>query len=345
MRCSRSRRAALANVLDALVEARRRGLATIRWSATTAAGSPPRASPITSSSRALSTFRGSRRRRRARTTRCASSSRGLVEHRRRRRAAGRASGCASGAPCRGSAFVPTSSGSPTELALDGFVLNDERGVVIELEGEGAGRSSASWRASLAEPPPLAVVERRRWGDPFRFRPPASIASRSWRALVPAEPDALVAPDTAPCQECLAELFDPADRRYRYPFINCTNCGPRFTIVRGVPYDRPLHRWPASRCAHSAIRESQVSARSPVSRTADRMSGVRAAARGSTDARRPAVDRGARDAIAAAARGAARRADRRGQGHRRLPPRVPRRQTSAPSRRCARASTARTSRSR
>ena len=87
-----------------------------------------------------------------------------------------------------------------------------------------------------EAPPLAAVETVATEDA------PSTGEREFRIVESersGEPEALVAPDAATCVDCLAELFDPANRRYRYPFINCTNCGPRFTIVRGVPYDRAL----------------------------------------------------------------------------------------------------------
>jgi hydrogenase maturation protein HypF len=64
----------------------------------------------------------------------------------------------------------------------------------------------------------------------------------------------VSADAATCADCLAELWDPADRRYRYPFVNCTNCGPRFTVVTGVPYDRPLTTMAGFRCAPDCARE-------------------------------------------------------------------------------------------
>src|SRR5205823_5139345 len=69
----------------------------------------------------------------------------------------------------------------------------------------------------------------------------ALGDRSFMILasLPAGRTALIPADVATCDDCLRELFDPADRRYRYPFVNCTQCGPRFTIVRGVPYDRPL----------------------------------------------------------------------------------------------------------
>src|SRR4051812_28281431 len=133
----------------------------------------------------------------------------------------------------------------TELGLGGFVLNDERGVVVEVEGGDAAVDR--FRARLAaEAPPLAVVERVGWRE-------APVAGERDFAIVESEragaADVPVAPDAAICAQCLRELFDPADRRYRYPFVNCTDCGPRFTIVRDVPYARPLPTRPGSRmCA-------------------------------------------------------------------------------------------------
>ena len=122
-----------------------------------------------------------------------------------------------------------------EERLGGYVLNDERGVLLEVEGRPA--AIESFLARLAsESPPLAFVER------VRCDALESTGERDFRiaeSTTGGAANALVAPDAATCDDCLAELFDPSDRRYRYPFTNCTNCGPRFTIVRDVPYDRPL----------------------------------------------------------------------------------------------------------
>jgi hydrogenase maturation protein HypF len=121
-----------------------------------------------------------------------------------------------------------------ELGVSGHVLNDSRGVVVELEA--ASETVERFLARLPlEAPPLANVER------VISEPLEELGERGFsirESPVGGEPRAAVTPDSATCADCLAELFDPADRRHRYPFTNCTNCGPRFTIVRDVPYDRP-----------------------------------------------------------------------------------------------------------
>ena len=136
---------------------------------------------------------------------------------------------------QGVGFRPFVYRLASELELAGFVLNDERGVLVEVEG-GEGAVDGFLRRLAEEAPPLAAIEA------VLPRDVAPAGERGFRILASphgGEPAALVSPDTATCDDCLRELFDPGDRRYRYPFVNCTNCGPRFTIVRGVPYDRPL----------------------------------------------------------------------------------------------------------
>jgi hydrogenase maturation protein HypF len=135
---------------------------------------------------------------------------------------------------QGVGFRPFVYRLASELDLAGFVLNDERGVLLEVEG-GETAVDGFLRRLSEEAPPLAAIEA------VRPRDVALAGERGFRILASprgGEPAALVSPDTATCEDCLAELCDPSDRRHRYPFINCTNCGPRFTIVRGVPYDRP-----------------------------------------------------------------------------------------------------------
>jgi hydrogenase maturation protein HypF len=135
---------------------------------------------------------------------------------------------------QGVGFRPFVHALAGRLGLAGLVGNDAGGVFVEVEG--AAETVERFLEALAtEAPPLAVIERMT-ATPL---PPTGIRGF---AIAPSEAggerQTLVSPDTATCEDCLRELADPADRRYRYPFVNCTNCGPRFTIVRDVPYDRP-----------------------------------------------------------------------------------------------------------
>ncbi|MGH2841857.1 MAG: Sua5/YciO/YrdC/YwlC family protein, partial [Solirubrobacteraceae bacterium] len=121
-----------------------------------------------------------------------------------------------------------------ELGIAGFVLNDERGVLVEAEG--APEVVDSFVARLSDDaPPLADVTGVESEEIETVGETAFAIVSSERGGAPTAP---ITPDSATCDECLAELADPQDRRYRYPFLNCTNCGPRFTIVTGIPYDRP-----------------------------------------------------------------------------------------------------------
>ena len=121
-----------------------------------------------------------------------------------------------------------------ELGVAGQVWNDSRGVVVEVEAPPETVERFLERLAL-DAPPLATVERVT-AEPLEELGESGFSIR--QSPCGGEPRAAVTADSATCGDCLAEIRDPADRRYRYPFTNCTNCGPRFTIVRGVPYDRP-----------------------------------------------------------------------------------------------------------
>ncbi len=120
------------------------------------------------------------------------------------------------------------------LGLKGWVLNSTEGVVIEVEGK-ADLVDRFVQALRPEAPPRAQVDR----IDRASLPPIGYSSFAIEASQAAEGRfALISPDICICDDCLREMRDPTDRRFRYPFINCTNCGPRFTIVADIPYDRP-----------------------------------------------------------------------------------------------------------
>src|SRR5215217_7553186 len=135
---------------------------------------------------------------------------------------------------QGVGFRPFVHALAGRLGLAGLVGNDAGGVFVEVEGA-AETVERFLEALAAEAPPLAVIER---VTATPLEPTGAAGFAIAPSLAGGDRQTLVSPDTATCADCLRELADPADRRFRYPFINCTNCGPRFTIVRDVPYDRP-----------------------------------------------------------------------------------------------------------
>ena len=157
---------------------------------------------------------------------------------------------------QGVGFRPCVFRLATELGLSGWVNNSAEGVFIELEGRRAQVERFILRIE-SEKPLRSFIQslETSWLEPAGYTRFEIRASDSRGAKT-----ALVLPDIAICPDCLREIFDPGDRRYLYPFTNCTNCGPRFSIIEALPYDRSNTSIVQDVCAvPRGIRES---ARSP-----------------------------------------------------------------------------------
>ncbi|HEY9644387.1 MAG TPA: Sua5/YciO/YrdC/YwlC family protein, partial [Coleofasciculaceae cyanobacterium] len=133
---------------------------------------------------------------------------------------------------QGVGFRPFVYRLATDLKLGGWINNSAQGVLIEVEG-GQSQLEIFLQRIDREKPPRSMIQRLKssWLEPVGY------AAFEIRTSVGGEKTAIVLPDLATCAECLTEIFDPANRRYRYPFTNCTHCGPRFSILNDLPYDR------------------------------------------------------------------------------------------------------------
>ncbi|HEU4680062.1 MAG TPA: acylphosphatase, partial [Terrimicrobiaceae bacterium] len=134
---------------------------------------------------------------------------------------------------QGVGFRPFVYRLANEIGVNGWVLNSAHGVFVEIEGGGDSVRQFLLRIEK-EKPPRAVIQ----SLEFAMLDPAGYASFEIRESDESGPKtAFILPDIATCPDCLREILDPSDRRYRYPFTNCTNCGPRFSIIQALPYDR------------------------------------------------------------------------------------------------------------
>ena len=143
---------------------------------------------------------------------------------------------------QGVGFRPFVYRLASELSANGWVLNGEEGVAIHVEGDGAILDDFVRRLKAEAPPASRIVsvevEQAAPAGFDRFFIKESERNR--------RPTVRISPDLPVCDECVRELGDPANRRYRYPYINCTNCGPRYTVILALPYDRPnttMKDWP------------------------------------------------------------------------------------------------------
>ena len=135
---------------------------------------------------------------------------------------------------QGVGFRPFIYNQAIRQGLTGWVCNTSAGVDIEINGE-PDKIYSFIQTIKTETPPLARI------DSIEYHQIKLIPRNEFKIVKSIDvSDAFqpISPDICVCQDCLNELFDPANRRYRYPFINCTNCGPRLTIIEEIPYDRP-----------------------------------------------------------------------------------------------------------
>jgi len=134
---------------------------------------------------------------------------------------------------QGVGFRPFVYQLASRLQLAGYVTNTPEGVDIEIEGS-PEKVANFFKVLVENPPPLAHISSLKWDKvPPRGESQFLILKSQKRG----ERSTLISPDVCVCHDCLREMMDPTDRRYRYPFINCTNCGPRYTIIMDIPYDR------------------------------------------------------------------------------------------------------------
>src|SRR5215471_13684122 len=135
---------------------------------------------------------------------------------------------------QGVGFRPFVHNLAQDLGLTGYALNSSAGVVIEIEG--ADDQIESFLNTLrSSPPPLARIEEVVVSE---VEPNGAATFRIRQSVSTEGEFALVSPDVGTCEDCWRDFSDPTNRRYGYAFTNCTNCGPRYTIIQDVPYDRP-----------------------------------------------------------------------------------------------------------